>query len=227
MKRYNIFYQIHKGLRAMLYESAILVQQTDFSNEEETAGIAGRLGQVVQLFDKHAHSEDTNILDKIESLEPSVATLFAEEHVKDHILSNRLTALINMLQSAGSAAEKEELGSAIRVAFTEFVVFNLEHMAKEERELNKLLWDHFTDEDLHAVTMQIISGISPDLLQSYNYWMMRGLSNNEISSWLIQVKNTAPDGVFNGLMQLAEAELPYERFALITESLTEGAMLAD
>ncbi|MBK7374191.1 MAG: hypothetical protein IPJ02_01045 [Chitinophagaceae bacterium] len=100
MKRYNIFYQVHKGLRAMLYETAILLQQTDFSNEEETNTIAECISEVVVLFDKHAHSEDSNILNTIESFEPSVAGLFAAEHVKDHELSNRLTALVNMLHAA-------------------------------------------------------------------------------------------------------------------------------
>lgn len=226
MKRYNIFYQIHKGLRAMLYETAILLQQTDFSNEEEVNAIAERISEVVVLFDKHAYSEDNNVLTAIESSEPSVASMFAEEHVKDHELSNRLTALVNMLHAATHEDEKEELGSAIRVAFTEFLVFNLEHMAKEESKLNQLLWKHFSDDQLHGITMQIIAQVPPDLLNAYNRWMMRGLSNSEISKWLKQIKNGAPDPVFSGMMQLAEAELPWQRYSIITESLTEGAMLA-
>ncbi len=226
MRRYNIFYQVHKGLRAMLYDTAILLQRTDFSNDEETTVIAGRIHEVVILFDKHAHSEDSNILSAIESLEPSAASLFAEEHIKDHELSNRLTALINMLHAAVGTEEKEELGSALRAAYTEFVAFNLYHMAKEENQLNQLLWKHFSDEQLHGITMQIISKIPVDQLGVFNVWMMRGLSNNEISHWLIQVKNTAPDEVFNGMMQLAETELPWERFSLIAESISEGAMLA-
>ena len=43
--RVNIFNQIHKGLRALLYDTSILLQQTDFSNEEEmeTAVKRGRI----------------------------------------------------------------------------------------------------------------------------------------------------------------------------------------
>lgn len=225
MKRYNMFYQVHKGLRAMLYDTAILLQRTDFSNAEETTIIAGRINEVVMLFDKHAHSEDSNVLFAIESLEPSAATLFAEEHVKDHELSNRITAIINMLGAAFETEEKEELGSALRAAYNEFVAFNLYHMAKEENELNQLLWKHFSDDQLHGITMQIISKIPIEQLSAFNVWMMRGLSNQEISQWLKQVKNNAPEEAFNGMMQLAETELPWERFSVIAESLTEGAMM--
>jgi hypothetical protein len=226
MKRYNMFYQVHKGLRVMLYETAILLQQTDFSNDEEANIISAKISEVVNLFEKHAHSEDSNVLTAIEAFEPSVATLFSEEHVKDHELSTKLITLINMLHVATLDAEKEELGSAIRVAFNEFIAFNLTHMAKEESKLNQLLWDHFSDEQLHGITMQIISKIPADQLNAFNVWMMRGLSNNEISFWLKQIKNSAPDEVFNGMMRLAETELPEHRFNAITESLTEGAMLA-
>lgn len=226
MKRYNIFYQVHKGLRAMLYENAILLQQTDFSNDAELNIIAGRISEVVSLFDKHAHSEDDNILTAIESFEPAVATLFAEEHVQDHELSNRLTAIINMLHAAVTGEEKEELGSALRVAYNAFVAFNLQHMAKEENELNQLLWKHFSDEDLHGITMQIISKIPVDQLGAFNVWMIRGLSNNEIIHWLKQVKDSAPEPVFDGLMKVAETELPESRFSIIAESVTEGVLMA-
>ena len=35
MKRYNIFNQVHKGLRALLYETIIKLQQTDFTDTED------------------------------------------------------------------------------------------------------------------------------------------------------------------------------------------------
>jgi len=225
MKRYNMFYQVHKGLRAMLYQNALLLQQTDFSNDAELNRIAERISEVVSLFDKHAHSEDNNVLTAIESFEPAAATLFAEEHVQDHELSNRLVAIVNMLHAAASDDEKEELGSALRVAYTAFVAFNLQHMAKEENELNQLLWKHFSDEDLHGITMQIISRIPAEQMSAFNVWMIRGLSNNEIIHWLKQVKDSAPEPVFNGLMQVAEYELPESRFTVIAESLTEGVMM--
>ena len=53
MKRYNLFYQIHKGLRTMLYETAIGLQQTDFCNEEETDAIAERISVPATRTSRH------------------------------------------------------------------------------------------------------------------------------------------------------------------------------
>jgi hypothetical protein len=226
MRKCNVFYQFHKGLRAILYETAIVVQQTDFSNETEAAETVKKIHAVLTLFDKHAHSEDSYVLPAIAAYEPSVVTLFEDEHVQNHTLSDRLIALLNMLSTVETDGAKEELGSAIRTAFQEFIAFNLTHMAKEERDLNKLLWNYLRDEELHAITMEIIAHIPGHLLAAYNVWMMRGLSNYEIINWLRQIKNTAPDDVFSSLMQIAETELPEARFCTITEALTEGALLA-
>ena len=226
MQRYNIFYQIHKGLRAMLYQTAGLLQQTDFNNQEEADLALAQVEQVLDLFDEHAHSEDSLVLPAIELYEPSVVTLFEEEHVEDHALGNQLRNLLNIFNAVEYAEEKNMAGSAIRFSFNEFLVFNLKHMAKEESLLNNLLWQYYTDSELHAITMKILAKLPPERMQQYNTWIMRGLSNNEIIGWLNEVKNTAPDFVFNGIYQLAQKELPLERWAAVNAGIADELITA-
>ncbi len=225
MKRYNIFYQVHKGLRELLYQTASRLQQTDFIQQEEADEILAQINEVLDLFDKHAHTEDNFVLSAIEEKEPAVANMFEAEHVMDHALANRLRSLVNMFHHTVSTDERNELASAIRFSYIEFMVFNLNHMGKEESELNLLLWKHFSDETLHGITQQILSHLSPDAMLRFSRWMLRGLSNTEIIAWLKQVKNSAPDAAFNGMLQMAEKELPVQRWSLVQEGITEGAML--
>src|SRR5512145_880463 len=124
MERYNIFYQIHKGLRALLYETALRLQQTDFDLTEEADEAIASLTEVIALFEKHAHTEDTYILDPLEAREPAVAALFGHDHEKDHQLGERLSSLLVMLRHTLPANERKLIGSAIRLAFVEFMVFN-------------------------------------------------------------------------------------------------------
>lgn len=227
MQRYNLFYMIHKGLREMLYTTASHLQKIDFTEAEETEPVLAQVQQVLRLFDKHANTEDDFVLTAIEAYEPSVVTLFEEEHIQDHELSNKLRSLLAMFQELTTDDEKTELGSAIRLSFTEFLVFNLKHMAKEETVLNNLLWRYYSDEDLHGITQQIISQIPPEKMQEYSTWMMRALSNNEIKSWLKGIKNNAPEFVFTGMLSIAENELPENRLHTILSGISEGAMLAE
>lgn len=226
MNRYNIFYQIHKGLREMLYNTASLLQQTDFSNEEETNAVLTQVDDVLFLFDKHAHTEDNFILPAIEKFEPTVATLFEEEHIQDHELSNRMRVLLNIFNHCSVAKEQLQAASAIRFAFIEFMIFNLQHMAKEETKLNELLWKHYMDEELKGITQQILAQVPPEAMGKYSTWMMKGLNNPEIIGWLKEIKNNAPGQVFDIMLSLAERELPPGRWSAVQEGITEGAMLA-
>src|SRR5215471_17955429 len=224
--RYNIFYQIHKGLRAMLYETGIELQRADFNDEEEAVEMLTRIESVVNLFVKHAHHEDTLVFPAVEKYEPSVVDVFEQEHVKDHELGSKLRTLIAMFDSAESDDERIQLGSAIRKSFVEFLSFNLEHMAKEEDVINNLLWRYYTDEEIRGIEHQIVSSQTPEATAEASKWMLRGLSNQEITRWLKFVEKNAPEVVFNNLFSMAEKELPNVRFRQVLEGLTEGAMLA-
>jgi len=224
--RYNAFHQIHKGLRALLYETGIQVQHADFWNAEETDAVIERITEVVRLFEEHADKEDAFVFPAIEKYDPAIADAFEREHVKDHLLGKQLVDAIDTCKAAPVITEKAQAAIGIQRAFEKFMAFNLEHMAREEEILNRILWRHYTDEELLAITRQIVANVPPDSMERYNRWMMRGLNNAEISKWLKIVEKNAPDPVFQSLFSVAEKELTQKRFRLVLEGMTEGVMLA-
>jgi iron-sulfur cluster repair protein YtfE (RIC family) len=226
MQRYNMFNQVHKGLRALLYETALEIQHTNFWNVDEGEAVVERINEVVRLFEKHAHSEDTFVFPVVEKYEPSVADAFEQEHVKDHFLGEQLNESVSAYKNAAIITAKAEVAKQIYPSFVKFMVFNLEHMAKEEEIINPILWRYYTDADLVAITQQIVSNIPPEQLAKMSKWMIRGLNNAEISRWLREVEKTAPEFVFKGLFVTAEKELSEKRFRQVLEGLTEGAMMA-
>jgi hypothetical protein len=226
MQRYNIFLQIHKGLRALLYETALQMQHTDFWNVEEGENAIEAVSDVVRLFEKHAATEDTLVFPSVEKYDPAVSDAFEQEHVKDHLLGNMLTEAMVSYREAAVINEKAEAGRRVQLAFTKFMVFNLEHMAKEEEVINPILWRHYSDPELMGITQVILSKLSQEDRIEVSRWMMRGLNNSEITGWLKGVEKNAPEDVFRSLFVTAEKELPERRFREVLENLTEGAMLA-
>lgn len=224
MNRYNIFNQVHKGLRALLYETALSVQQTDFTNREESKFITALLAEVIELFDKHADTEDNIVFPAIQEYEPSVILVFEDEHEKDHVLGKKLKDLLFVLAHSVTEGAKLQAGRDIQLAFVEFMVFNLEHMAKEETIINRLLWRYYTDEQLHDLTQTIVSKVPQEAMAKYTRAMIRGLNNSEITSWLKEVKAGAPEFVFAGLMTIAERELHSHRWLRIRETVKEEAL---
>jgi len=219
--RYNTFYQVHKALRAMLYETAAELQRTDFNIEEEVTSVIANITTVVDIFDKHAYNEDHFVFPAVEQYEPSVVDSFEQEHVRDHELSTQLRTLINIYGSLKADEERIQLGSALRKAFVDFLAFNLVHMAKEEDIINNLLWRYYTDAQIRAIEKQIIAMQTPESTAVVWKWMLRGLSNREIIDWLRAVEKSVPRLVFNNLVATAEKELPRDRFQQVVDELTE------
>lgn len=224
--RYNIFNQIHKGLRAMLYDTALRIQQTDFSQEEQAVPTMLQLEKLLVYFDQHADHEDEFILPAIRKHAKLLVEELESEHVTDHALSHSLNKHIKEWRSSLNENVKRRAGFHMLYDFNSFVAFNLYHMNKEELLFNQVLWEHYTDEEIFLIEHALISTIPPDMLVDESRWIMRGINNEEVIGWLNGVKNNAPPEVFAVFMALAEEELPANRLKDVQESLTEGILLA-
>jgi hypothetical protein len=224
--RYNIFNQIHKALRALLYDTALTLQQTHFANPDETEPALAKVRSVLDVFDKHAEHEDHFVLPAIQHFEPSIVDAFEQEHVEDHALAEDLRGLLSTFDNESNTGKKIELGYNILHTFIAFMTFNLEHMTKEEVVLNDRLWRYYSDAEIIVLNQKIVAAILPEEMAFTAGWMMKGMSNAEITGWLKGVQKDAPEFVFSMLFTIAEKELPYSRFRKILEDLTEGAMVA-
>lgn len=225
MSRFNMFNQIHKGLRALLYDTAAMLARTDFEDADQYEAVADRVKRVMDVFDNHAHHEDNFVIPLVEEYEPAVADAFEQEHVADHALGQKLRGAIMALDLAIDASAKKQLGLSLMHSFIQFMIFNLQHMYKEETVLNNILFKYYTDEELIDTNRKIVSSIPPQESTFASHWMMRGLSDKEIDIWLRAVQHSAPAPVFRSLIDIAERELEHARFRRILEGLSEGVMI--
>ena len=226
MQRYNIFYPVHRGLRALLLETSQQLQQTDFANADEATDAVERVNGVVKIFDAHAAKEDKFVFAAIAAYEPSVVDAFEQEHVEDHKLGQDLQNWLTAFGYAVAPSAKETIAAELTKSFIEFSVFNLRHMAKEENVINPLLWRYYSDDELRGIAQEITKSVPPHEAAVMGRWMVRGLNNTEILNWLKSAKNNAPQPVFEGLLSIAETELQPQRWSQVQDALFEGALLA-
>jgi len=219
MQRYNAFNMIHKALRHMMYDTALTLQQTWFGDSEEAAAAIEKTESVIHAFERHAHHEDNYVLPAVEKYDAALVASFEAEHEKDLSLGNMLKNLINIYRNVNFEEERINVGSAICKAFIDFMVFNLEHMGKEEILINKVLWEHYTDEQLHGISQQIAASIPPEEMAYTSKWMIRSINNKEAIGWLSQIKAVAPAVVLQSLLTEAVNTLPAKRFERIQEGI--------
>lgn len=219
MTRYNAFSQIHKGLRALLYDTAIKVQQTDFTDDAAAAKTIDRLNTVVWLFESHAHVEDTMVFPMVQQAAPEIVEAFEKEHVTDHELGEALKSQIEAYRQASDTTEKIKAGTGIFLAFNDFIAFNLYHMNKEETIINKFLWENYTDADLIGLTQRIVASVPPNKNEQYSRWMLKGIGLHETIHWYQAIRATAPPPVFEQFCIMAEEELPFEKWVALKSAL--------
>lgn len=217
-QRYNVFNQIHKGLRGMLYDTALRLQQTDFSGPQAGQAIEP-LHQLLLFFDDHAEHEDRFILPHIRNYNAQLVDELEKDHEIDHGLTQTLFNHIQAWKTTNSTSQREAIGQQILFAFSEFIAFNLYHMNKEETILIDLLWTHYTDAEIRQMGQEIIQAIPPQTLMVGSRWMMRSINDKEVVDWLSGVKQGAPKPVFTAFLQMAQEELSTERLTNVQAAL--------
>src|SRR5688572_28526725 len=193
MMRFNIFNQIHKALRALLYDTALTLQRTHFANLEEAEPALEKLKQTLDMFDKHAEHENNAVLPAIQQYEPSLADAFEKEHEEDHRLANRSRQLMGLFQKTEDSAEQLRIGHDLLLAFKAFTAFNIDHMGNEASVLNERLWRYYSDAEILAINQHIIASIPMPEMNFSAAWMMKGMNNAEITAWLKSVQTNAPE----------------------------------
>ena len=225
MSRYNLFSQIHKALRSMLYDMALSLQQTNFANKEEAHISLGKLQRVLDVIDEHTENEDKFILPAIQQYEPSLTDAFVQKHAEGHQLAEKLRKSIDGYYRVILDEERLNIGAAINKTFTEFMEAQIGYMSTEETVLNKVLWRYYSDSEIMILNQRTTNAPSTEE-SSFPNWMVRGLSNEQIVGLMKAVGQNAPDYVFNSLLAIAEKELPGIRYNKVIEGLTNGVMVA-
>jgi len=217
--RYNPFHQIHQGLRAMLYHCSLQVQHTDFADDTTAVATIDSLKELIWLFESHAHTEDSKVFSLIQEIAPEIIADFEKQHDKDHMLAAHLQGCIEQYEAAKKSSDKIFSGRQLQFSLAEFTAFNLSHMNMEEVIIKDLLWQHFTDEQLHAMTMDIVANLTPEKNARYSYWMLKGLATHEIIDWFKAIQATAPSFVLDQMLELAASVLPSSKMKTIQNAL--------
>lgn len=225
MERYNIFNQVHKGLRAFLYDTAMQVQQTDFAPAAEAIQTLERIEKALHYFSRHAQYVERFLFPFIKEYNAALTTVFKQQYQAHAVQIQQLQGLMQAYYQASGREEKITAGKFIQQAFTGFVITHLDHMTREDNLINGILWRHYSDTALLGLEKEIVSQLPPRDLAALSKWIIRGMNNTEIIEWLKAIEKTTITPIFRAFFASAEKELPENRWQKIQEALVEGTLV--
>jgi|AACY02.3.fsa_nt_gi hypothetical protein len=202
--RMNIYGFPHKGLRNALSQLQFDASKLDVSNHEKVAKFKVLSEIVVSLLALHQDAEDSVMLPDIEARAPGSTTHNAHEHARLHTMVESIERQTETLTVGGAPEAHAELFDAINDFFSDY----LTHMAEEEREMNAIIWEHFSDDEILGWQGQIMAKLTPEQKMNWFRFIIPALSPFERQIMLGGVRANVPDETYQAILTMLEQYMP-------------------
>lgn len=195
MSRLDIYTPIHKAIRATLFDSAAVLARTTFADFGEASAVTASLRRLFAWLEEHAAHEDAVVMPELQRLVPELHAVLEGEHARLQGMQRELETLLPRLATA-DAAERTALGQRLHHLLHRLIAGQLGHLEREEVEVNRALWAHFDDAELHAMHARIMARIEPPRAAQWLGLMLPALSGSERRRVLADLRKQLPDGAF-------------------------------
>jgi hypothetical protein len=218
VSRPNYFNNIHKTVRAGLFETALQVARTDFGDLQAAVAAARSVVELMDFLDEHAAHEQGSVFPELASFAPALAAELEAEHIKMEQLQTTVRALAHRVHRSSSNA-REETGPQLARVLALLVADQLRHLDREETEANAAAWANRTDAQLAQVQARAQAAMSPETRERLTRRMLPALNIGEQVELLSGARNTLPAAAFAALVALAREVLGPERWAVLGSRL--------
>ena len=213
--RFNLFKSVDKGLRALLADTLMQLQQTDFLIEMQAKLALERIKVVLLLLQRHNRREEDIVFQNLGAQVVTMTGYFTNQHYHTIALTPNMDILIGGFMEAKTITEKEVLANNLMNAFMDFTAYNFQHMNMEEQLINPLLWNTYSDQELQGMQMQHLNPTTRKAALTFLHWMLIHNTHRELAGWLNSMNHKETAIEFNLIFGLAQQVLTEERLEFI------------
>jgi hypothetical protein len=142
-----------------------------------------------------------------------------EEHERSLSLLRSDVAALVSAQSEDPDARRAR-ARHLYLAFSRLVADNMLHMAVEETELNPLLWETFTDEELFGIYAAILASERPEQLNLSVSWLLPAIPPDERVRVVGGARHAMPEPAFDALLLQVKSVLMPRDYDKLVSALT-------
>jgi hypothetical protein len=210
----NGYRDIHKGIRAELFELTTAAGNLDPHDRSGRADLARHVESVVDLLVSHAEHEDTVIQPVLEAQLPALAEQIATDHPR---IEAQIEEIRSLADAAVDAADADVRDDVFRVymELASFTSVYLAHQDFEERDVMPALERAIGADGAFALHQAVIASIPPEEMAKTLPLMLRAMNIDDRTEVLGGMQQGAPAEVFAGVWTLAKSALgPADALAL-------------
>ena len=199
--RINMYAGIHKALRNFMSDTQNRLSRTDAADNEDVQGALAQVRELLGLMRKHLQHEHDFVHPAMNARRPGSAQVAEGDHDHHDWAIDKLLALCDHCATAIGSARFQHL-EHLHLQLSVFIGENLVHMNLEETEHNAVLWDCYTDEELHAIHDRILAAVAPEEMQLVMRWMIPALNPAERAGMMMGMRAGMPPPAFEGILAL-------------------------
>lgn len=211
-QRVNVYGFPHKGIRFGLGQLSFKVGSLIFDDREALKVCKEIADDLSELLDLHLHAEEDFVLQPLEARVPGSTQHNHEDHLEmeklEHDMNDSICKLVEAPNEMHLNIAYDKINNFIKEYFR--------HMSEEETDLNKVLWGHFSDEEILGMQGQILAKLTPEQFFKWFKYIIPSLSQLEQSIMLGGFKENAPAEAYNGTIENLKPYLTPNQFAYIS-----------
>jgi hypothetical protein len=214
----DLYRDIHKGIRAELFDLTITAGNTDPADRPGRLDLAGHIDSVARLLDSHAEHEDWAIDPVLVEFAPTLSELIQEDH---HELEARFATIDELARAAvaADAGDERRLMHILHLELSGFTSAYLAHQLVEERVVMPTLEQAIGVEAVLGIHAAIIAAIPPDEMARSLAFMLPAMNLDDRTELLTGVRMAAPPEAFDAIAGLARSVLHPSDFSALSHRL--------
>lgn len=196
-QRVNIYGFPHKGLRNGLGKLSLAIGSLDTNNSEAVKSVVELTEELSELLGLHLHSEEDFVTPPLEAKVPGSTLHNHEDHEAMEALEQEMVEAVKELGSNPNPVSQEIAYQAVNLFIREY----FRHMSEEEGDMNRVIWENFSDQDILGWQGQILSKLTPDQFFKWFKYIIPALSPFEQQIMLGGFKENAPEEAYQATIQ--------------------------
>jgi hypothetical protein len=214
----DLYRDIHKGIRAELFDVTLAAGRIDPSCRADRAAVAGHVFSVGQVLESHADHEDVHLEPLLLEHAPSLAEQITCDH---HVLEARFDFVKELAQASVDAvtADQRRLMHLLYLELSGFTSAYLAHQLVEERVVMPAIEQAVGPEGALGVHIAIVSSIPPEEMARSLAFMLPAMNLDDRTEMLTGMKMSAPKEAFDAVTGLARSVLEPADFTALAARL--------
>lgn len=211
-QRVNIYGFPHKGIRNGLGQLSFKVGSLMLDDAQDLKACKQIADDLSELLDLHLNAEETFVAPPMEAKAPGSTEHNHEDHQEMQRLEHEMKSAVDTLMEAPNEMNLNNAYNKINHFIREY----FRHMSEEEIDMNKVIWEHFSDEEVLGWQGQILSKLTPAQFFKWFKYIIPSLTQLEQRIMLGGFKENAPAEVYKETIKNLEPYLSAKQFKYIS-----------